>query len=149
MYQNIKVKEIMSTDLVTLKPNETLDKVQQIFKEHSFHHLPVVDESTKVIGMISKSDMNMLCDSMTYFQNKSAEHQNNRLFKSLLAKEVMKKEVMTLHYNDDLAEAAKLFEKNLFHALPIVDETNNLVGILSTYDLINYVFNPSVNVPFS
>ena len=53
MFSNIKLSQIMSTDLVTVKPNDTLEKVDQIFKQNEFHHIPVVDDNQELLGIIS------------------------------------------------------------------------------------------------
>ena len=52
----------------------------------------------------------------------------------------MTSQVARLSPKDSLQTAADYFRENLFHAIPIVDENDRLVGILTTYDLINYAF---------
>ena len=60
--------------------------------------------------------------------------------RSLLVKEVMSKQVATLGPEDTLELAAGFFRENMFHALPVVDEDNMLIGIVTTYDLLNYAY---------
>ena len=63
--------------------------------------------------------------------------------KKLLVKEVMVKQVAVLGPDHDIAIAAGIFKANLFHALPIVDKSQDLVGIITTHDLIAYAFQDS------
>lgn len=46
----------MTTDLVTVKPEDSLKKIEQIFSKNSFHHLPVVAIQANLMGIISKQD---------------------------------------------------------------------------------------------
>ncbi|MBK6619429.1 MAG: CBS domain-containing protein [Saprospirales bacterium] len=72
---------------------------------------------------------------------------NDRLFKSLLVEDVMTRQVATLTPEDSISIAAGYFKENLFHAIPIVDKGGLLVGILTTFDLLNYFFNQEVFLP--
>jgi CBS domain-containing protein len=58
--------------------------------------------------------------------------------------EIMEKKVAQLNPNDSALVAIGIFRENLFHALPIVNESNVLVGILTTYDLLTYAYNEPV-----
>ena len=144
MFNNIKLSQIMTTDLITVGPNETLDRIATIFMENDFHHIPVVDENKKVLGIISKSDYFVLCDSMSYFRKDEESKRNDRLFRSLLASDVMKKHVAKLNQNEVLAVAAGFFRENLFHSIPIVNDKQELVGIVTTFDMINYAYQEPV-----
>lgn len=131
----------MSTDLITIKPDDLLSTVDDIFTQNNFHHIPVVDDDQQLAGIISKSDYLTLCDSMTLFRKENREALNQRLFRSLLASDVMQKKVAKLRPDDVLPVAAGLFRENLFHAIPIVDEHEKLVGIVTTFDMINYAYS--------
>ncbi len=141
-----KLSEIMTTDLITVGPEDRMEKVDEIFKKHEFHHLPVVDETNKLVGMLSKSDYLTLCNSFTIFNTRIAHEQNKRLFASMLVKEIMQKNTAKLQPENNVQIAVGFFRENLFHAIPIVDEENNLVGLVTTFDLINLAFSaPSVS----
>lgn len=132
------VSEIMSKTLIVATPNMTLDKVKEIFDAHAFHHIPVVEKG-ELKGIISRIDLFRVSHCVDLFHSKSNEELNNRLFKSLLAEEVMSPNSVVVSPNDPISHAAALFHRNKFHALPVVDN-GKLVGILTTYDLIAYAF---------
>jgi acetoin utilization protein AcuB len=53
------ISTIMSSDLVTVNPEDNLLIVKKLFESHTFHHLPVV-RFRKIVGIISKTDLNIL-----------------------------------------------------------------------------------------
>ena len=141
MNKQMTVGELMTTPVITVAPDDTMDKIQAIFRKNNIHHLPVVDES-EVVGMISNTDYMRLLHGFTLFKTEKSEEYNDAILRSLLANEVMTRQVAVLNPEDSLEMAAGYFRENLFHALPIVDKkSKKLVGILTTYDLISYAFS--------
>lgn len=133
------VSSIMTKTLVVTTPNTTLDKVKELFDSHAFHHIPVV-ENQELKGIISKLDLYRVSNCVDLFHSKSNTELNNRLFQSLLAEEVMSTNTVVISPDDTVSRAAALFHHNEFHALPVVKD-GKLVGILTTYDLIEYAFD--------
>lgn len=148
MLNDTAVSEIMTHYLITVTPTTTLDKVNEIFLNHDFHHLPVV-EGTRLEGIISRSDVDRVSSCVDLFHTKANELYNEKLFKSLLAEEIMTPKAVVLAPDDSIGYAATLFARNTFHALPVVVE-EKLVGMITTFDLIEYMFNTKLKpVPLS
>ncbi len=59
-----KVKEIMTTPMVTVSSDVELKDCAMIMKEHRFHHLPVADKEGNIIGMISSTDFLVAAEAM-------------------------------------------------------------------------------------
>lgn len=137
--KKIAVREIMTREVKTVRPNDTMDLVADLFKSNYFHHLPVVQEG-KVVGMVSSTDYHMLEDHFTLFNNNNAEAVNKAIMRSLLVEDVMAKQVVTIRPEDSLTVAADIFRENLFHALPVTDDAKRFLGILTPYDLLNYAY---------
>lgn len=135
-----KIAEVMTTKVISIKPRDTMDKVDQIFETHSIHHIPVVEEN-QVVGMISKSDYYQILHGFTLFKAPVSKTYNEAVLRSLLVREVMTKQVACLGPEDTLSKAADYFRENLFHAIPIVEKSGKLIGILSTYDLLTHCFS--------
>ncbi len=135
-----RIGTIMTSHPCTVGPDQTMEKVHALFCKYNIHHIPVVDPSDRVVGMISKTDYYKLQNSFTLFGRKQARKFNQAVFESILVKEVMTQPLVLLHPGDEIGVAAGIFKENLFHAIPIVDEDKRLVGILSTYDLLSYAF---------
>lgn len=129
----------MTTKVISIQPRDTMDKVDRIFQTNSIHHIPVVEEA-QVVGMISKSDYYQILHGFTLFKAPVSKTYNEAVLRSLLVREVMTKQVACLRPEDSLTKAADYFRENRFHAIPITDAAGQLVGILSTYDLITHCF---------
>jgi len=127
------VSSIMSEQIITVSQFDPLSEVDKIFKNNSFHHIPVIDE-LEVIGIISKSDLLLF---QRGFNNGKDRFDEYRL-KSHTVAQIMTKGVATLDKTDRVNVALEVFKENLFHALPVV-ENKKLVGMVTTYDIISHL----------
>ncbi len=135
------VKDIMTRNVISVAENTTMDEVKRLFRENDLHHLPVV-ANTKVIGIISTTDLNKVMHHFTLFKVRNTEAVNDSVLRSLLAKEVMSSPVATIQMDASLMTVASVFRENLFHALPVVDGNGDLVGMVTPFDLMNYAYSP-------
>lgn len=134
------VGNIMSTPVITVHKDDTMSKVQDIFRKNNIHHIPVIAEGNKVVGIISKSDYLRLLHGFTLFKTEKSIAYNDAIMRSLLVGEVMTRQVATLNPEDSLEMAAGFFRENLFHALPVISAQGQLIGIITTFDLITYAY---------
>ncbi len=136
------VKSIMSTDLITLSPQDKLSQVKEIFEQHNIHHIPVVRFKT-MVGLVSKTDF---LHFIRGFQN-SAEDQfvNEARLRAYVVEDIMTTGLAKLAPNERIDVALEIFLTNRFHAIPIVDN-DELVGILTTFDIIKAVNREAVTV---
>lgn len=138
-----KISAIMTQDVIFVQPKDSMEQVCSIFKAHNIHHIPVTEDQ-KVVGIISKGDVQKLEHHFTLFNNERSKEINAALMRSLLVEEVMTKQVAKISPDDTLELAAGLFKENLFHALPVVDIEDRLVGIVTTYDMLTYAFKDEI-----
>lgn len=132
----VKVKEVMSTSLITVKPDTILKDVKSIFDAENIHHIPVTAENGVFLGIISKSDLLLLLDWGTKLNLPASLRKNTFLLMSNLAKDIMETNVFRINPEDSVQKCVQIFRENFFHALPVVDSSNKLVGIVTTYDLM-------------
>lgn len=132
----LKVKSVMSSDVITVKEDTLLKDVNSIFERERIHHVPVVDDSGRFAGMISKSDMLMLLDWGTKLKLPASERKNTFLLTSNLAKDVMEVNILRVSEEDTIGKCVDIFRENYFHALPVTDTDGYLKGIITTYDLM-------------
>jgi len=130
-----QLSKIMTTDLLTVTADTKLSKIKEIFDNKRIHHIPVV-KYQMLIGIISKTDM------LHYIKGVVGQRQddvelNRDLLENYTAKDIMTTGVAKLESKDRIATAIMVFQENIFHAIPIVDN-NLLVGIVTTYDIINF-----------
>ena len=136
----IEVKQIMTTDLITADPDETLDSVKHKLISNHIQHIPVVD-GKKIVGIISTSDIHRMEHHFTLFQSEKALQSNRQIFSTILASEIMTKSLVTLKETDTASIAVDLFRENLFHALPVINDKDQLVGMITPLDLLKYAFD--------
>ncbi|GIV31125.1 MAG: hypothetical protein KatS3mg030_624 [Saprospiraceae bacterium] len=132
---NERLSAIMTRDVVTVSPEDTLDRVKELLFKKRIHHLPVV-EGKKLVGIVTSWD---LIKSQIEWKD----------YGKTKVKDIMTKNVATLGPNELIGAAAMIFLKNLFHGLPITDDEGNLLGIVTTHDILLYEYNKEYpNDPF-
>lgn len=124
---NEPISSIMTQKVVTVRPSDSLTAVRKILFEKHLHHLPVV-EGRKLVGIITSYDLVKLGKCHDEYDGISV-------------KDVMTQKVATLGPNNKIGAAAQVFLENLFHGLPIVNDDHDLVGIITTHDVLKYQFN--------
>lgn len=131
------VSTLMTTDLITVNPGDKLSEVKEIFDNNNIHHIPVV-RFRKLVGIISKSDLLSFLKGMR--NDSTTKVINNTRLNNYTAEAIMTRGVAKLEPDDRINVALDIFKINKFHALPVIDK-GNLVGILTTYDLLNALAN--------
>ncbi len=121
---NELVQTHMTTEVITLGPENTLGEVRDILIGKHIHHIPIV-EGRKLVGMVTSWDLFKL--------GKSADD-----YKDMKVKEVMTTKVATLDPDQHLGAVAEVLTKHLFHAVPIVNDHHELLGIVTSTDIIRY-----------
>lgn len=123
---NIKVQDMMTTDVFSLKKNHTMKQAKEWMKAYSISGMPVIDEDKYLLGIVSIADVlrALELDSM----NKSIE-------------DFMSKDVAFVYAQDKAGKALDIFRKYKFGRLPVLDEDNKLVGIMTTSDIANRLAN--------
>ncbi len=128
----------MTAELITVTPDTGLSSIQNLFEHHLFHHLPVVDKGGVLMGIISREDFYRLAYRMSL--RTTGKTWSEKEYQSLRAQDIMTKNPLVLDPDDSIGLAADIFLANRFHALPIVED-NQLVGMVTTHDLLLYSFN--------
>ena len=132
----LKVGDVMSTELITVKQDTVLKDVNQIFENENIHHIPVVANDGHFMGIISKSDILLLLDWGTKLSLPASIRKNFFMLSSNLAKDVMQTNVIKVSPEDTIQRCVQIFRENYFRALPVVNDEGQLQGIITTYDLI-------------
>ena len=114
---NDRVHKVMSTQVFTVNINDSMRLIKNIMQWKQIHHLPVINDDHKIVGIISASDIS----DVDKFDDNSAS-------------QVMKKDIKTAYPEMLLEEAKSLMLENNIRCLPILDH-NELVGILTKTDI--------------
>ncbi|MGG6433581.1 acetoin utilization AcuB family protein [Anoxybacillus sp. D401a] len=122
------VEQMMKTDVIALKPSNTIADALSIVKQKNIRHLPIVDDEQHVIGIVTDRDLRDASPSIFH----ANEHLED-LQKPLST--IMKTNVITGHPLDFVEEVAALFYEHRISCMPIVKE-KKLVGIITESDLL-------------
>lgn len=144
-FQDVTVGQVMTTQVFFVAPDTTFDKVREIFSSHEFHHLPVLEEGS-LVGMISKSDLLLLSNAFPLDDPARRRERDEELLSRILVKEVMTIQMVRLRPDMAIPVAVGIFLENIFHAMPVVDEEGDLVGILSWIDLLRLAYVPQYHL---
>jgi len=142
-----KVKEFMTTKIVTVRPSQSVFLVASLMSKHKISRILVVASlENKLVGIITEADMTVT--SRLLKPAKVLEDEKPLVVKGaiappgsahlLTAGDIMTSELVTVDKNANLTEAAQLMAKHKFSGLPVV-EKEELVGIITKSDIIRGV----------
>ncbi|KGK90744.1 MULTISPECIES: CBS domain-containing protein [unclassified Clostridium] len=117
----MKVKDIMTKNVASLNPEDTVEHAAQLMKEYNIGSLPVCNEE-KVIGIITDRDIAI---------RSSAEGEN---VQKQTVRDIMTSNPVTIKSDIDVEDAARIMSERQIRRLPVI-ESNNLVGMLSLGDV--------------
>ena len=122
MVADIPVSEVMSRAVITVKKNDTIEKIAQIMSRAKIGGV-VVTEKSKIVGIITEKDImrSVLAEGKDY--------------KKMLVGKVMVKPVKTISPDTDIDEAARLMSKLDIERLPVVKD-EKLLGIITARRLV-------------
>ena len=124
----------MSKDLITAGPEMTIFDAKNLMTEKKIRHLPIVDGSGKLLGIVSDRDMR---DAMPSTLLKKPDY-DLTLSKigSHQVEDIMTRNPITIYAYYTIQDTLLVMQKKKVGALPVVDEEGYLTGILSTRDLL-------------
>ncbi len=139
------VKDIMSTDIISVKADSSAQAVADIIVQHQIHAVPIVNELFELQGIVAEGDF--------FYQHSGpvtmASYLMNRLTKKVTSKsttlsgvkvsEIMASPCITIAPTATVETAGRLLVEKNFNTLPVVNETNTLVGIITAHDVLKAV----------
>jgi acetoin utilization protein AcuB len=129
-FASVKVVDVMTRDPLTVSPSETVGQADEILTDNRFRQLPVVQDS-ELVGIITDRDIrSFLSGSLLTNLDAREKALNTKV------REIMTTDPLTLSPDDDLQEAVALFVEEKIGGMPVVDETEGLVGIITYVDLL-------------
>jgi len=127
----VLVQNCMTDEVVTLSRYSSLLEAHTLMGTKRIRSLPVM-ENDHLVGLVTRTDL------MSSDPSRLASRNNQELSLKILTQDVekvMTKDVMTIGQNVEVIEAAKIMLEKKIHVLPVLDESQNLKGILTESDL--------------
>lgn len=142
------VAEVMTPNPITVKPQTPLSEAIKIIAEKRISGLPVVDDNGNLVGVLSETDLMwqesgadmppyfMFLDSVIYLENPARYEKELHKALGQTVGEVMSDKPVTIKPNQLLPQAARLLHDTNIRRLPVVDEDGQVIGILTSGDII-------------
>jgi CBS domain-containing protein len=149
----VKVKEIMSTDVITVSTEEAVEQCARLLQEHNISGLPVLDAAGKVAGMVTEGDLIRrasrvkapgyleILGGLIYLGSPKKFVDELQRAMSLEAGQLMTKDVISVMADDSVEQAATLMVEKKISRLPVIDKDGKLVGIVSRRDIMASLYD--------
>ena len=145
---DIKISEIMTRNVETVSPVDSIKDAINVMVESKLTTIPVINGDAKCIGILSRSDLSemFLEEDSELSQALDTDRISLKWLQQSLdttdvrqVKELMTYEVATIQAEQTLAEACQMMSRLHVHHLPVVDERESVVGIVSAFDVVTAV----------
>lgn len=125
-----KVVDLMTKNPIVMTPHETIGKADELMTEHRIRQVPVVDDGA-LLGIITDRDLRSFLAQSSLVD----PEQRAKALKTEVS-DVMTVKPLTLAPDDELQEAVEMLIDEQIGSIPVVDEAEGLVGIVTYVDLL-------------
>ncbi|MEM4592510.1 MAG: CBS domain-containing protein [Sulfolobales archaeon] len=127
----MKAKDIMSKNIIFARPDETIKEVSLKMLKNKISGLPIIDNSGKIVGIISQTDIVKL-----------SEKYNEKELEKLKVDEIIKgkRKLIVARENTSIKRLIKLMIKHDISRIPIVDKEYKVIGIVSKLDILKIFY---------
>src|SRR5512136_1069481 len=126
----MKIKEIMSSPVYVVSPEETVARARNLMLRHKIGRLVII-EGNKPIGIVTKKDISRRL-------NQAEPQWRRRPIDHIPIRKVMTESLITIYPDATPRQLAILMMENSISGLPVVNNKNEVVGIVTKWDLIRY-----------
>ncbi len=134
-YNRLKVVDVMTKNPLTVIASETVGQVDEMMSEHKIRQLPVVN-CGELVGIVTDRDIRSF---LSGWRTESQEEREKAL--STKVRDIMTTGPITLSPDDGLQEAVELLIDEKIGGIPVVDEVEGLVGIVTYVDALRCFLN--------
>jgi CBS domain-containing protein len=129
----LRVHDLMTPNVVTVRPDDTVARAYELMLDHRFRHLVVLDRDGDLVGLLTHRDL--LRHSL--IERTGLLSFQNDVMHRIRVEEVMTSEVETAEPGQWLQDAALVMFENKYGCLPVV-EGSRVVGILTEADFVRF-----------
>lgn len=143
----MQVKEIMKTDVITVKEEATIQEIAQILTDNKISGVPVVGDEGNLVGMVTEGDLLHketnpripkffgIIGGIIYFGGVDQYKEDFIKLAALKASEIMTTKVITVSRDTEIGAAASLMIEHNIKRLPVTED-GKIMGIVSRADII-------------
>jgi acetoin utilization protein AcuB len=126
------VVDRMSSPAVTITPDTQFQDALKLMRDRRFRRLPVVDKNGRLVGIVSERDLLYASPSPA---TSLSVWEIGYLLSKIRVRTIMTREVITTTPNTPVEDAARLMADKKIGGLPVVDEFNHVVGVITETDI--------------
>ncbi len=130
--QELYVADLMTRNVLTLKPDDRVFEHLDVFKKNGIHHVPVVDADKHVVGLVSQKDIENYVNIIKILNDREDP---------VKIKDIMTAPVFTYSEEIGIDAAAQAMIDNDINAIVIRSRSEELAGILTSTDLLRHLAN--------
>jgi acetoin utilization protein AcuB len=134
-YGSIRVVDVMTKDPFSVTPLETIGQADELMTGQKIRQLPVVNDN-ELVGIITDRDIRSFLSGSLLSTPEAREKALN-----VKVRDVMTTEPLTVAPDDELQEAVELLIEEKIGGIPVVDDTEGLVGIVTYVDVLRCFLN--------
>ncbi|MFD7553782.1 CBS domain-containing protein [Streptomyces sp. NPDC059835] len=139
--KHIKVGDLMTADVVSVTPKTAFKDIAKLLAQYDITGLPVLDEEDRVVGVVSQTD---LLARAAPAPRPAREADTPTVPPT--ADGLMSAPAVTIGAEETAADAARLMTRRGIERLPVVDEEDRLVGIITRRDLLRLFVRPDSEI---
>ncbi|RDY26107.1 CBS domain-containing protein [Romboutsia weinsteinii] len=150
---NKTAKDIMTTEVIVAKQDDTVSDVANILVKQRIGGLPVVDSNNKVVGIISETDImkkekhiespnvvNFL-EGLIFLEDLKKMEDDIKKIAAYKVGDLMSTDIVKVQEDDTFDMIANIMIKKSINRVPVVDKDNTLKGIICRYDIIKAMYS--------
>lgn len=146
----IRCSDIMSRDLITVKPDTAVATAWQLLRKHKISMLPVVDDEQHLLGVIATVDFLKNLKVPHYWG--LLRHVNQLLLRNKHSSQykrnvadIMVSKLTVAHEHEHIAALVPVLSDQGLHHIPVLNAQQQLVGVITQSDLIAALFNANLD----
>lgn len=133
------VSRSMTRKVITVDPEKTVFEAQELLAKNKIRHLPVVDANQKLVGIVTDRDIRSALP-FNFIKDDCSTEERDKIC-ALTVKDIMSKDPTSISPTYTIQDALLMIQNLNVGALPVVDDSGKLTGILSVRDLLRAFIN--------
>ncbi|MBU4533966.1 MAG: CBS domain-containing protein [Eubacteriales bacterium] len=145
-------RDVMTTEVISVHPDDEIEKVAQLLLEHHISGLPVLNDEGKLVGVVTEGDLVIrekkvraplhvvILDSLIYLEKPHRFIEEVKRAAAQKVGEVMSTKLYTVGPDASVEKVATKMVERRINRVPVVDTDNKLLGIISRQDIIRATF---------
>ncbi len=144
----LKASDIMIKDVITIKKDASIGELSELLIQNKISGVPVIDEEYRIIGIVTEADIIVkdtelhfpryfkLLDGIIYLESLNKFKSNLQKHLATKVEDIMTVKVKTVHPDTMVNEIADLMLSMKINRLPVVDDDNRVIGIVTRADIV-------------